>query len=141
MSLTVRKYTSEDAPALRRIFLDARRFAFSWAGPETFDLTDFDLVTQGESILVAVENGSPKGFIAWWPPENFVHSLFVDPAFIGKGAGKLLLNAGLAEMGRPATLKCLQANVNALNFYLAQHWKVAGQGESADGNYYLLAID
>ena len=140
MSLKIRKYIFKDTHALRRIFVDSRRHAFSWADPETFKLMDFDRATRGETILVAVENEVPVGFVAWWPPENFIHSLFVDPAFIGKGAGKLLLNACLAKMERPATLKCLQANVNALDFYLAQNWTIASRGESADGDYYLLAF-
>ncbi|MCF0049358.1 GNAT family N-acetyltransferase [Dyadobacter sp. LJ53] len=140
MSFKIRNYTNEDAPELRRIFLEARQKAFLWADSAEFDLADFDLVTRDETILVATENESPIGFIAWWPPENFIHSLFIDPSFAGKGAGKLLLNACLLELGRPARLKCLQANVHACAFYTAQGWEIARAGESEEGDYYVLTF-
>ena len=140
MNLTIKKYSPEDAPDLRRIFLESRRKAFFWANPEHFDLADFDQATRHEEILVAIDNGSPVGFIAWWPPENFIHSLFVDPAFMGKGIGKLLLNACLLELGRPATLKCLQANSNAIGFYKAMGWEISGAIESDEGDYFKLTL-
>ena len=139
--LTITKHLPEHTPALRRIFRDARRHAFTWEDPAQFDLMDFDLASKGEEILVAMENETPIGFIAWWPPQNFVHSLFVDPASIGKGAGKQLLKACLEKMGRPASLKCLQANQNALAFYKAQGWEIQSAGETTDGAYYVLAVN
>ncbi|MCE7067368.1 GNAT family N-acetyltransferase [Dyadobacter sp. CY326] len=139
--MNIVNHSSEHTPELRRIFRDARRHAFTWANTKNFKLLDFDAATEGETILVAIEDEKPVGFIAWWPPANFIHSLFVDPPHIGKGAGKLLLDACLATMGRPATLKCLQANKNALAFYLAQGWEIDHAEASADGDYYLMAID
>lgn len=140
MALNIRKYTLDDVPALRRIFLASRRKTFSWVDPQAFTLSDFDRATKGEEILVALEDNLPIGFIAWWPPENFIHSLFVDPACTGKGAGKMLLNACLNELKRPATLKCLQANTNAFGFYSAQGWEIAGTGGSEEGDYFLMIL-
>jgi len=140
MNLTVRKYKPDDAPELRRIFLESRRKAFFWADPEGFELSDFDVVTRGEVVFVAVQEGVPVGFIAWWPPEDFIHSLFIDPACTGMGVGKMLLNACLSELGRPATLKCLQANTPALEFYKAQGWEIGAAGKSDEGDYFVLTF-
>jgi len=140
MSYSLTEFTDDHLPELRRIFLDARRETFSWNDPEGYKLEDFDSVIRGEIVLVAVENNAPIGFIAWWPPENFIHSLFVDPQFTGKGAGKLLLDGCLEQLERPAALKCLQANKKALGFYKAQGWEITGEGGSEEGNYYFMSL-
>ena len=125
---------------LRQLYLEARRTGFTWQDPAQFELLDFDHATEGEQLLVAMQQDAPIGFIAWWPPDNFVHSLFVAPGWQGQGVGRALLQAALPHLGRPATLKCLQANEPALHFYAAQGWVVAGTGEGAGGPYYLLAL-
>jgi GNAT superfamily N-acetyltransferase len=128
-------------PALRRIYQHARQVAFPWIDPAAFRLDDFDQATQGEQLLVATDKLHPIGFIAWWPPDNFIHSLFVDPPFMGKGVGKSLLRACLAEIGRPATLKCKTANERALQFYYSQGWRPIDKPESTDGSYLLLGLN
>lgn len=126
---------------LRRIFLEARLATFFWLDPANLELSDFDKTTEGERILVATNNRTPVGFIACWEADNFIHSLFVDPEFTGKGVGKLLLNACLAKIGRPATLKCIKENTKALRFYFAQGWVKKARGRSSEGTYYLLSYD
>ncbi|KAA6440355.1 GNAT family N-acetyltransferase [Dyadobacter flavalbus] len=138
---TILEYTPQHTQELRQVYMQARRFAFPWIGPDTFQLHDFDAVTEDETLLVAVSQNIPVGFIAWWPPDNFIHSLFVNPSFTGKGIGKSLLNACLDKMARPATLKCLQKNERALNFYRSQGWIITGNGESEDGFYFLLSFE
>lgn len=126
---------------LRRIFLEVRLATFFWLDPKHLELSDFDKTTKGERILVATNNGTPVGFIACWEADNFIHSLFVDPKFTGKGVGKLLLNSCLATIGRPATLKCITKNSRALRFYYAQGWTKQARGRSSEGTYYLLSYD
>ncbi|MCB2409644.1 GNAT family N-acetyltransferase [Hymenobacter lucidus] len=138
MTCTIVEYSAEHTQLLRQIYLEARQQAFTWADPLAFALPDFDAATQGETILVALYQEVPVGFIAWWPPDNFIHSLYVAPGHGGKGVGKALLAECLARIGRPATLKCLQANTKAMGFYRAQGWATVEAGESADGPYLLL---
>ncbi len=40
------------------------------------------------------------------------------------GVGKALINESVKAVGLPLTLKCIKANVNALNFYLSQGWTI-----------------
>src|SRR5207237_700136 len=71
-------------------------------------------------------------------PDNFIHNVYVDPSFLQQGIGKALLDRCLVEIGRPATLKCLQKNTNALSFYQTQGWTIKDEGPSDDGPYYLM---
>jgi ribosomal protein S18 acetylase RimI-like enzyme len=140
-SWTIVEYSSEHTERLRSIYLDSRKVAFPWIDQASFKLEDFDEVIREEEVLVAVYQSNPIGFIAWWLPDNFIHSLFIDPEFTGKGIGKSLLQTCLQRTGRPATLKCLKANKKALKFYESQNWKIISEGESDEGEYFLLGID
>jgi hypothetical protein len=44
-------------------------------------------------------------------------------------------------MGYPAVLKFLKQNQNALQFYLAQNWQIAEEGEDEEGAYYLMVLE
>jgi GNAT superfamily N-acetyltransferase len=138
MTWSIEPYTPLHTDALRDVFLRSRQFAFPNADPRSFKRLDFDQVIQGEIVLVAVSEGRPIGFVAWWEPDHFIHSLFVDPDFLRHGIGKSLLETCLDKLGRPATLKCKFANKRALEFYKAQGWVAAGVGESEDGPYILM---
>jgi GNAT superfamily N-acetyltransferase len=135
------EYNPEHTEKLRRIYLDSRISAFPWLDPVSLKLEDLDETIREEEVLVALHERTPIGFIAWWPPDNFIHSLFIDPEFTGKGVGRFLLQTCLQRTGRPATLKCLKANQKALDFYKSQHWKIISDGESDDGSYCLLGFD
>ncbi|AMR27415.1 hypothetical protein A0257_10100 [Hymenobacter psoromatis] len=140
MRWTILSYAPQHTGPLRQLYLEARQTAFTWQDPNRFGLPDFDRVIEGEKLLVATHQEMPIGFIAWWPPDNFVHSLFIAPSWQRQGVGRALLQAGLARMARPAALKCLQANQPALRFYLAQGWTITGADEDPDGVYYLLSF-
>lgn len=95
MSWLIVPYAPEHLVPLRQLYLEARRTGFTWQDPVDFELLDFDRATEGEQLLVAVQQGAPIGFIAWWPPDNFVHSLFVAPGWQGQSVGRALLQAAL----------------------------------------------
>lgn len=140
MGNEIRPASPADTEALRALFLATRRTSFYWADPASLLLEDFDAATQDEPILVAILNDQIVGFVSWWPPENFIHNLFVDPAHQGSGIGKQLLAACLQQIGQPATLKCVQQNAGALRFYQRLGWEVAGEGLTNDVPYFLLRL-
>lgn len=125
---------------LRQIYFDSRQYAFPWLDTAAFQLSDFDAATEDEVIRVAVVDGRPVGFVSWYAPDNFIHHLFVDPGWMGRGVGRALLEDCLGRMGRPAQLKCLHRNTLALLFYQQLGWHTVEEGESADGRYFLLSL-
>jgi ribosomal protein S18 acetylase RimI-like enzyme len=122
--MNIRQAISGDYPQLRNIYLSSRQAAFFWEDAAKMTLSDFDRDTVDEQIWVAIdEKGQLTGFISLYLPDNFIHCLFVAPTAQHQHTGSQLLAAGLTHMGRPARLKCVARNTNALAFYEAHGWQ------------------
>ncbi|MEO6286867.1 MAG: GNAT family N-acetyltransferase [Dyadobacter sp.] len=141
MEIEIIPYIDDHRDALRQVYLRARLQAFPWLAPATFKFEDFDKATEGELILIALCENRPAGFVSWWAPENFVHNLFIDPDYIKKGLGRTLLWECLNRTGKPARLKCLIDNKNAMEFYQHLGWKLHSKGQSDDGEFALLVFE
>jgi ribosomal protein S18 acetylase RimI-like enzyme len=132
----IRPATDADQPELAAIYLETRRATFTWVAPERFQIGDFVAQSAGETILVCIaENGSIGGFIAFWPPDNFIHMLYIRSEFQGLGIGTALLKA---LPGWPKTgyrLKCLVKNARARMFYQSIGFIITGTGTSGEGDY------
>ncbi len=139
--MKIRDMRAQDLVALREVYLHTRLQTFYWLEGKTLSPRDFDRDTEGERVWVAEQAGEIIGFIAAWLPENFIHHLFVRPEHARKGHGSRLLEACLGTLGRPAGLKCLAANKDALTFYRAHGWRAATKGVSEDGEYHFLTFD
>jgi GNAT superfamily N-acetyltransferase len=113
----------------RQIYAIVRADTFSWISPKRFKESDFASDIVGETLLVADDaaNGI-VGFIGIWMPENFIHHLYVLPAFHRVGIGRALLETALGIISRPAKLKCQMANQNACQFYRHLGWREGEQG-------------
>ncbi len=134
MQISVRRAEPKDHPSLARIFLEARKNAFTWQDAAAFTLADFVHQTRGEILILAEdENGTVLGFISVWEPDSFVHHLFVDPLFQGRGIGTRLLESLRVWLPPPHRLKCLLANTRAHSFYLRKGWtEIARAGAGAE---------
>ena len=139
--MDVRQFKERDRAALREVYLESRKHAFTWLEPPPFLLHDFDRDTDGETIWVALASRKPLGFLSLAKPENFIHNLFIHPDHLGRGFGSTLLKEALASIGRPVTLKCLALNTHARDFYLAKGWSVVGRGNGKDGEYLLMEFN
>ncbi len=140
MAIHIRPAIVADIAELRELFLRTRLATFFWIDSAELLLADFDAATQDEPVLVALSDEQIVGFVSWWPPDNFIHNLFVDPTHQGRGIGRQLLAACLLQIGRPATLKCVQNNSRALEFYRRNGWLIAGEGNTASEPYFLLRL-
>lgn len=138
MSIKIREYQESDRPFLRTLYLASRRAAFSWLDGEHFRLEDFDRVTLGETILVAIEGESHAGFASIFMEESFLHNLFVDPKAQHSGVGLALLQATQHRFNSHGSLKCLAKNQHALAFYQKNGWVTIATGKSNDGDYVLM---
>lgn len=134
----IRPFTEADRPFLRTLFLAARKANWTWLDADSWQLEDFDRVVLGEQVLVAEDDGHRLGFAAWLENDNFLHSLFIDPQYQGRGVGSALLQAIQTRFTATGALKCLQANKAAQQFYLQHGWEIVAEGESEHGSYLLM---
>jgi GNAT superfamily N-acetyltransferase len=137
----IRVFNEEDRAELAAIYLNCRVETFKWVSESYFKLEDFTKDTDGEKILVAVNEGRVAGFISLWMADNFIHHLFVHKDLEGLGIGEQLLNEGLKTISRPARLKCVIRNAKACTFYEKRGWTIESNSEdSVTGPYstYLL---
>ena len=134
----IRPFTEADRPFLRTLFLASRKANWTWLDGDRWQLEDFDRVVLGEKVLVAEEEGHRLGFAAWLENDNFLHSLFIDPQYQGRGVGSALLQAIQARFTATGALKCLLANRSAQQFYLHHGWQIVAEGESEQGRYLLM---
>jgi ribosomal protein S18 acetylase RimI-like enzyme len=102
---------------LQRIFLEVRQKTFYWLDTQNYSLTDFNQETQGEFVLVAVFNDKVVGFISLWLPGNFIHHFYIATNYQHFKIGTKLLEEAIAIMKSPITLKCLEKNTGAVEFY------------------------
>ena len=136
--MSVREFTEDDLNALRTVYLETRRQAFSWLDGDSLKLDDFDKDTHGERIWVYELSKEIIGFVSIWEPEDFIHHLFILPEFLRQGYGSQLLATAMGSMSHPAKLKCVSQNIAALNFYHSKGWRTISKGISSDGEYHLM---
>ncbi|MFV3013739.1 GNAT family N-acetyltransferase [Clostridium botulinum] len=123
-NISIQKTQNEEYDALRKIFLNTRQENFNWVEYDSIKLDDFDSSTEGELIFTAKINNDIAGFVSIWEEDKFIHNLFISSNFKSRGVGRALINQAVKAVGLPLTLKCVKANVNALNFYLSQGWTI-----------------
>lgn len=139
--MEITAFRKNDYEPLRTLFLNERRRTFSWHDPSEFQLKDFDRDTKGELILVARENEIPVGFISIWMKDYFIHHLYLDEQYQGKGIGTELLKAAIKVTKLPLTLKCLENNSKAVAFYLKKGFWATERGQSEHGPYILFELN
>jgi len=134
----IRRATECDLMAISTIFENAIRSA-KWLPDSARKNAEFATSSVGEEVHIwCGRDTGVQGFVSVWKPESFVHHLYVAPSYQGRGVGTALL-ASLADwLPRPWTLKCANANVYALSFYLGRGWNVVGDGDGEHGKYSVL---
>lgn len=140
MTISLQIAEKEDYEDLRKIFLNSRRESFKWMEYDSIKLEDFDSSTEGELILTAKVDNNIAGFVSIWEEDKFIHNLFVSSRFKRLGIGKALIDESVKAVGLPLTLKCVKANVNALNFYLSQGWTIEEEVIEKEP-YYLMKYE
>ena len=139
--MIIRKFMEEDREALRHVYFTSRESEFGWLDKKSLSASDFDQDTEGEKIWVAEKPEGIVGFISVWEPENFIHHLFILPQILRQGIGSKLLEACMAEIGKPAQLKCVIENVGAFGFYQSKGWYVVSEDVKSDCGFYLMQAD
>lgn len=125
---------------LQRIFLEVRQKTFYWLDTQNYNLTDFDRETEGEFVLVALFDSKVVGFISLWLPGNFIHHFYIDEDYQQHQIGTKLLEEAILIMNFPITLKCLEKNTIAIEFYKKRGFVAEDRGISVHGEYISFAL-
>lgn len=135
------EFRKRDLNSLRELFLKVRQNTFVWADPTIFDLLDFDIQTKGEYILTALYDEKVIGFISVWMRDNFIHHLYIDESYHRHGIGKALLKAAIEKTKFPVALKCLEKNIEAIEFYKKLGFIEKTRGKNENGSYILFQLN
>ena len=138
-SLTYRRATADDIPAMSRVRLAVRENALSNPARVTEAMYRDYLDALGRG-WVAELDGAIIGFSYADRADASIWALFVDPACEGLGAGKRLLRLAvdwLFEIGHDEIRLGTQANTRADRFYAAQGWTREGMKNDIEVGFHL----
>jgi len=140
LKIEINKARENDYELLSTIYLKERTTTFYWIDSAKFQVKDFERDTKDEFILTAKLDNVTVGFISLYVKANFIHHLYVDQKFHGKGIGTALLEAAKKKLHFPLTLKCLENNTKAVSFYLKNGFVQRERGLSHQGAYILFEL-
>jgi ribosomal protein S18 acetylase RimI-like enzyme len=138
--LIIRAQQAEDLDSLLKLFNRSRTAAACFSEAD-YSISEFLKALEGESIFVAEIGEQIAGFVSLWQPTNFIHHLYIDPKHQGAGIGKALLGFCQEEFGLPLSLKCVQANIHACQFYEGLGWVTKSTGIGTDGSYNIYWLE
>lgn len=113
--MEIRRARSEELAACADLYVRVLRETFTWLPAERHRRDDFLRAAGEEEIYVAVDGQRILGLAAFYRPQNFLHSLYVDAR--GAGIGKALLDHVIACADGPVSLKVQAPNRRAQAFY------------------------
>lgn len=121
-----------ELPDCARLAVAVARATFTWNPPDSMTEALFLADAAEEEIYVARLAWRTVGLLAFYRPENFVHTLAVDFAHRGRGIGRALLAHAAARADGPLSLKVEVPNARAIAFYEHVGWQRAA-GPDATG--------
>ncbi len=83
-----------------------------------------ELLVVGEVIAATDDAKNLVGFVALTPATGYLDQLVVVPSLQGQGLGKLLLDYVKGRADKRVDLHVNQSNIQALNFYRSQGFKI-----------------
>lgn len=125
----LRPMQPQDVTSVAKIYLTSRQAYFPWVKNPQY--ADFERVSVGEQVQVAVVAGEIVGFAALSEWDSFLHLLFVKIGWQQQGVGKLLLNWARQRAQQPLELKVVQENVAAQRFYEREGFQIVARDDFA----------
>ena len=146
MKTCIRKAIPGDLPVLNQISIESKRY---WGYPNEWmerwrsDLSIRRSDIKKHAVYVLELDEAPIGFCSIAENENAyeVLHLWVLPAHIGKGYGKLLLNESITNCIGKEKKVLVEADPNAEAFYKSQGFVSIGQVESYPEGRFLPVME
>ena len=124
----VRRALAADLPAAAALYERGARATLPWLPPETQSVASFLAAAAAEDVFVAEAGGAVVGVASLYAPEDFLHFLFVEAPWQGRGVGAALLAAVAAAARGPLSLKVQRRNEGARRFYAREGFAEADEG-------------
>lgn len=128
--LIVRRARPDELDACAELYVRVLRETFTWLPPERHKAADFLRAARVEEVYVAARGDRVIGLAAFYRPQNFLHSLYVDER--GGGVGKVLLDHVCRLADGPVSLKCQAANLKAQDFYRREGFRCTEAGSDGE---------
>ena len=123
MRATLRQAAAADAPRVAQLLIDTRA-AFMPYAPSAHRYDELrawaaSLLIPSDGVVVAETQGSVIAAMHTECKEglSWITQMAVDPAFVGRGIGSLLLAHAVRTLGSPVRVYTFQANHGARRFY------------------------
>jgi ribosomal protein S18 acetylase RimI-like enzyme len=113
--MDIRRARSDELGVCADLYVRVLSETFTWLPAERHSRDDFLRAAKEEEIYVAVDGERVVGLAAFYRPQNFLHSLYVDAR--GGGVGKALLDHVIGCADGPVSLKVQAPNRRAQAFY------------------------
>ncbi|MFO1039514.1 MAG: GNAT family N-acetyltransferase [Geminicoccaceae bacterium] len=126
--ITVRHATPAELPACAELYARVDAASHPWNPPNPDAVDYFLSFAEREEIWLAEIDGRLAGILSLFRPESFVHSLYVEPAFQGRGVGRALLDTVQATTPDPLSLKVEEPAAPARAFYAHLGFVELGDG-------------
>jgi ribosomal protein S18 acetylase RimI-like enzyme len=136
VSLVVRPARAHETDACADLYDRVVRATFTW-----LDVGDprarFLEEAREEEVLVALDDGQLVGLAAFYRPDTYLHSLYVDPSAHGRGVGTALLDHVQSLSRAPLSLKVQALNAAARRFYDRRGFVEIEEGQDPDGSRWI----
>lgn len=115
--MAIRRAELPDLSACARLYVEVCDADFHWRPAGFFRAQEFLGYAEHEELWVAEPDGAIAGFLSYFAPEHFLHSLYVRRGARGQGIGAALIAHARAHYGVPHSLKVDVPNEAARRFY------------------------
>ena len=113
--MEIRRARTDEIGACADLYVRVLCDTFTWVPADRHKRDDFLRAAKEEEVYVALEAGRIIGIAAFFRPQNFLHSLYVDNR--RRGVGKALLDYVLSQADGALSLKVQAPNLKAQAFY------------------------
>ena len=125
---SIRAAGPDDLLEAAALFERVANATMPWLPRETQDRAAFLAAAHDEIVWIAVADGRQVGLAALYAPQSFLHSLYVDDAWQGRGVGRALLETAMEAAAAPLSLKVQERNTAARAFYAHAGFQEADRG-------------